>query len=102
MIMAIDIGQMCVHCGVDTARGSGLFINRIPADTVWAIHEGEPDEFHVTVDGWMCEACQCTPCDVCDQPASIWDTVHYQGTHVWACPECIDTKNLVPVFQPEP
>lgn len=102
MIVAIDIGQLCVHCGTDTGPNSFQFINRISADTEWTINAGEPDEFIVNVIGWMCADCQCMPCEVCDQPVMDWETVHYQGTHVWACHECIDTKNLVPVTQPQP
>ena len=28
----MDIGNRCVNCGRDTSFGSGLFVNRIPAD----------------------------------------------------------------------
>lgn len=67
--MTIDIGSLCIECHLDTAFGSGRFVNRIPADN------GEED-------GWMCEACQTSDecfdcgkepmfgdvrCEACDQ-----------------------------------
>lgn len=97
--MAINIGEMCTHCGRDTSAGSGLYVNRIPSSGDWTVLVGD-ENFEVNVDGYMCIDCQCVPCEVCGELTMEWDTFHYQGTHVWACPECVDTKNLIPVQYP--
>ena len=41
----IDVGDICIYCDQSTSLGSGLFVDRIPAD------DGERD-------GWMCAECQ--------------------------------------------
>ena len=50
----IDVGNNCIHCGRDTSFGSGLFVNRIPAD------DGEKD-------GYACPECMAMPCCRCDE-----------------------------------
>ena len=42
----------CIECGKPTAFGSGLFVNRIPADN------GEKE-------GYMCAECQAIDCQFC-------------------------------------
>ena len=51
---AIDVGDLCVYCARSTAFGSGLFVNRIGADSQWTTMNDEL----VWVDGWMCPDCQ--------------------------------------------
>lgn len=50
----VDYDQRCVQCGRDTAFGSGLFVNRISAQT-----EFERDDGVIEVrDGYLCPECQ--------------------------------------------
>jgi len=50
----VDIGDKCVECLRPTSIGSGLFVNRIPADN---------DEYI----GWLCAECNWHECDRCDE-----------------------------------
>ena len=50
----VDIGDKCVECLRSTAFGTGLFVNRIPADN---------DEYI----GWLCPECNWHECDRCDE-----------------------------------
>jgi hypothetical protein len=50
----VNIGDLCVYCARSTAFGSGLFVNRIGADSQWTTMNDEL----VWVDGWMCPDCQ--------------------------------------------
>jgi len=59
--------EACIDCKRDTSFGSGLFVNRIPAD-----------------DGYMCPDCQSVECDVCGE-LSISFTV--KGWKIM-CEEC--------------
>ena len=65
-----DIGNRCVHCGEDTAFGSGRFVNRIPAD---ADYEAQDDKGNIIFaegeyrDGYSCAECMARPCDRCDE-----------------------------------
>ena len=49
-----NIGQCCISCKKDTSFGTGLFVNRIPA---------ENDKY----DGYLCFECQCEECDQCKE-----------------------------------
>jgi hypothetical protein len=44
------MSENCIHCGEPTERGSGKFVDRIPAD-----------------DGWACAECAGYECDECHQ-----------------------------------
>lgn len=44
----IDVGNICVDCGSNTAIGTGKFVNRIPKD-----------------EGYQCPDCQQLECDDC-------------------------------------
>lgn len=44
-----DIGDRCVECGRDTSLGSGLFVNRVPAE----VDDGSGG----TVEGYYCPEC---------------------------------------------
>ena len=48
-----DIGDKCIECLKDTSFGSGLFVNRIPAD------DGENS-------GYLCPECNRFKCDRCN------------------------------------
>ena len=50
----VDIGDKCVECLKSTAFGTGLFVNRIPADNNEYI-------------GWLCPECNWHECDRCDE-----------------------------------
>lgn len=46
----LEDSEPCLYCERGTSPGSGLWVDRIPAD-----------------DGWMCRECQ-----VCDEPESCY------------------------------
>ena len=50
----VDIGDKCVECLRSTSFGTGLFVNRIPADN---------DEYI----GRLCPECNYYECDRCDE-----------------------------------
>ncbi len=50
----VDIGNKCVECLRSTSFGTGLFVNRIPADN---------DKYL----GWLCPECNFHECDRCDE-----------------------------------
>ena len=54
----VDIGDKCVECLRSTSFGTGLFVNRIPADN---------DNYI----GWLCPECNFYECDRCGQ--NIYD-----------------------------
>ena len=57
-----NIGDQCVECGKSSARGSGRFVNRVPADTD-------------TLSGFMCGVCvdQNTDVEVGDTAFNVQD-----------------------------
>ena len=61
-----DIGNRCVHCGENTAFGSGRFVNRIQAN---ADYEALDDKGNVIFaegeyrDGYSCAKGMALPCD---------------------------------------
>ena len=75
-MLNVDIGDLCTHCGRDTAFGTGLFVNRIPSGTdgTLVITGGEEDvRISVTVDGYMCPDCQLVECESCGELAEdLW------------------------------
>jgi hypothetical protein len=72
----MDIGNRCVNCGKDTSFGSGLFVNRIPADADYESdindEQGNPifaeGEYR---DGYLCPDCSVLPCDRCDEMITL-------------------------------
>jgi hypothetical protein len=75
MIALVEIGDQCVFCRRDTSFGSGLFVNRIPAD------DGE-------FVGYLCPECQCVECDRCGEMTLEYHTVgEPEPYHV--CEECL-------------
>ena len=71
--MTIDIGNGCVECRRDTSPGTGLWVNRIPADN------GQ-------YDGYLCPDCLAMECDICGD-----STLDYEmtGGGVVTCDECM-------------
>ena len=57
-----DIGNHCVECLKDTSFGTGLFVNRIPADRDV---EDEDGNWLGQRDGWLCAVCNRFECDRC-------------------------------------
>ena len=50
----VDIGDKCIECLRSTSFGTGLFVNRIPADN---------DNYI----GWLCPECNWYECDRCGE-----------------------------------
>ena len=50
----VDIGDKCVECLRSTSFGTGLFVNRIPADN---------DNYNC----WLCPECNFHECDRCNE-----------------------------------
>jgi len=73
-----NIGQNCVECQKDTSFGSGLFVNRIPA---------ENDKYS----GYMCVDCQSEECDQCKE---LTTDVYFNDDCDTLCEDChIDQVN---------
>ena len=53
-----DNGNKCIECMRDTSLGTGLFVNRIPADKY-------TDDGLMLIEGYMCSECQMIECDNC-------------------------------------
>ena len=71
----VDIGDKCVECLRPTSFGSGLFVNRIPADN---------DNYI----GWLCPECNFWECDRCNEkiycdedctPYDVYDSLEPTG-----------------------
>tara|TARA_R110000744_G_scaffold142448_1_gene254104 strand:- start:239 stop:583 length:345 start_codon:yes stop_codon:yes gene_type:complete len=67
----MDIGNRCVNCGKDTSFGSGLFVNRIPADSDCESDVNNKQGNPIFADGeyrngWLCPNCSVSECDRCD------------------------------------
>ena len=78
--------QNCVDCGNSTEFGTGLFVNRIPAD-----------------DGFLCPICAAFDCDRCDQKIPIDedltpDEIYGEDRHYFddgsyrVCADCLTTE----------
>ncbi len=50
----VDIGDKCIECMRSTVFGTGLFVNRLPADN---------DKYI----GYLCPECNWIECDRCDE-----------------------------------
>ena len=83
----MDIGNRCVNCGKDTSFGSGLFVNRIPADADYESDTNDEQGNPIFADGqyrdgYLCPDCSAWECDRCDRmipndedltPSDIYD-----------------------------
>lgn len=73
-----DIGNRCVHCGRDTSFGSGLFVNRIPADSTCEALDKDgkiifkEGEYR---DGYACPECMMFECDRCAEMVAMDEDV---------------------------
>ena len=68
-----NIGDHCVRCNRDTSLGSGLFVNRLAADSdTESQFEGKKifEENHYR-DGYLCPDCSAIECDRCNEMISI-------------------------------
>ena len=70
-----NIGDACVACRRDTSFGSGLFVNRIPADDGECI-------------GYMCVECQCVDCERCGTPTLEYHSIDAADA-CFVCEECL-------------
>lgn len=76
-----NIGDKCVECGRDTAPGSGLWVNRVPAG-----RDGKT--------GYLCSDCQLVECDNCGQKVlDEYLILNEAGFGDLYCLECIDQIN---------
>ena len=58
-VRSLDIGDLCVDCGQDTAPGSGRFVNRYPAESIGVVSTFDvSNAFEVLLDGYRCPDCQ--------------------------------------------
>ena len=80
----------CVHCGEDTSFGSGRFVNRIPADSVWeALNKDgkiifKEGEYR---DGYACAECMAMECDRCSEMIPLDEDIRVQNLRV--CENCL-------------
>ena len=68
----MDIENRCVNCGKDTSFGSGLFVNRIPADADYESDTNDEQGNPIFADGqyrdgYLCPDCSGWECDRCDR-----------------------------------
>ena len=80
MSNTMDIGNRCVCCGRDTSFGSGLFVNRIPADAEYeSFYAGEQvfkeGQYR---DGYLCPDCSQLECDRCDKMIALDEDITAQ------------------------
>ena len=100
---SIDLGELCTHCGRDTAWGSDLFINRIPSDTDATLElQGIDPELYpgvsnpeakigVNVSGYMCIECLAQDCDDCGGLIPGDEDVYLDGIDKRVCAACAET-----------
>ena len=77
----MDIGNNCVYCNKDTSFGSGLFVNRIPADSDCEIEDSEGNTIFADGqyrDGYACADCMARPCDRCDEMIPLDEDINAQ------------------------
>jgi hypothetical protein len=106
-MLEIDIGNLCTHCGEDTAfkSGNGLFVNRIPSEAdgqlilgnghdmlspnwvdTFPVHDESIQD--VTLVGYMCPNCQMEQCDSCGNMSLDNDIVDDEVI----CSDCLNDK----------
>jgi hypothetical protein len=73
--------QPCIECDRDTSYGSGLFINRIPAD-------------NSERDGLLCVECWSIECDHCGELSSEFGSDDQGGM---ICDHCADERGYFDV-----
>ena len=57
--IVLDIGDKCTHCGRDTGIGSGLWVDRIPANVDSSSCQDWLEGWEIVhnVDGYLCREC---------------------------------------------
>ena len=75
-----DTGSHCIECLRSTHFGSGLFVNRIPADDGQLI-------------GWLCPECQSIGCDACGEETIDYTLSAARGSFV--CDECAEKERAL-------
>lgn len=85
----IDIGDLCTHCGRDTAFGSGnvLFVDRCDSGSDAVLVLGD-QSFNISVDGYLCRDCRVMDCDICS--AEVLDDYVLDGRTM--CLDCHDKE----------
>ena len=89
--MEIDIGDLCTHCGRDTASDDELlYVNRIPcgADGKLVLVSGGDVTIDVEINGYMCVECQSIPCDRCGTPTHEYEILD-KATPELVCSSCL-------------
>ena len=109
--MNIDLGELCTHCGRDTAWGSDLFINRIPSDTDATLElQGIDPELYpgvsnpeakigVNVSGYMCIECLAQDCDDCGGLIPGDEDVYLDGIDKRVCAACAETFQACQILE---
>ena len=73
----------CVYCFEDTSFGTGLFVNRIPADNEVYVEDLEGE---VVIDGYMCWECREMDCDFCSNTTLEPECINASGQLM--CEDC--------------
>jgi hypothetical protein len=74
----IHIGETCVECGKACDFGTGLHVNRIPAEL-------PAQEYGTTLDGYLCAECQLEVCVLCLEKVLDWSMDPERGV---VCDDC--------------
>ena len=82
-----DIGDKCVYCMRNTSFGSGLWVNRIPADREIYNDNDEVIEYR---DGYMCIECQAMECDYCGELTAEY----YLHDNSVFCEDCYEQAEI--------
>lgn len=89
MSKCTELGEVCVHCRRSVAAGSGLYVNRVPADT----YDEASDTYF---DGYACA--DCLEPDVedlcstyCKQPDCVCDNLSQDA----ACDDCAAGQHVI-------
>lgn len=72
----LDVGEHCVECSVSVARGSGNYVDRIPAS-------------NETKGGYLCSTCQLIDCDRCNEPTLEPNTIESDEGAEHVCDDCL-------------
>lgn len=80
MASPFDMGERCIECCRSVEPGSGLFVNRVPAD------DG-------VVSGFLCADCQLEVCDRCGEPGLDLETVESEDQIERVCDNCLEQNH---------
>ena len=89
--ITVDIGDLCTHCGKDTAFGSGdlVWVDRCPSDYDAKLVFADK-EFDVTIQGYLCVSCRSMDCDLCG--VSVLDDYILDGRVI--CLDCANKEGI--------